>query len=140
MICGRVRGGDGAWSTVSCMAPSFRFGGGMGPRPRRALSRLGGAAVVTGYVEADGRAACRPAGLLPRQRNQNHNAERLPPGRMPPIDVMGDRRAMPPAISCKPFPNLRAGGEVALCVIFCDVRASHGLLAFLGAVRVWVVR
>src|SRR6266536_2079961 len=31
-----------AWSTVSCMVSSFRFGGGMGSRPRRAHSRLGG--------------------------------------------------------------------------------------------------
>ena len=35
-----------AWSTVSGMASSSRFGGGMGSRPRRAHSRLGGAAVV----------------------------------------------------------------------------------------------
>ena len=34
------------WFTVSCMASSSRFGGGMGSRPRRAHSRLGGAAVV----------------------------------------------------------------------------------------------
>jgi hypothetical protein len=40
-----------AWSTVSCMVSSFRFGGGMGSRPRRAHSRLGGAAVVTGSGE-----------------------------------------------------------------------------------------
>src|SRR5512146_2960989 len=32
------------WSTVTCMVSSFRFGGGTGSRPRRALSRLGGAA------------------------------------------------------------------------------------------------
>jgi hypothetical protein len=31
-----------AWSTVSCMVSSFRFGGGMGSRPRRGHSRLGG--------------------------------------------------------------------------------------------------
>ena len=35
-----------AWFTVSCMASSSRFGGGIGSRPRRAHSRLGGAAVV----------------------------------------------------------------------------------------------
>lgn len=40
-----------AWSTVSCMVSSFRFGGGMGSRPRRTHSRLGGAAVVTGSGE-----------------------------------------------------------------------------------------
>ena len=34
------------WFTVSCMASSSRFGGTMGSRPRRAHSRLGGAAVV----------------------------------------------------------------------------------------------
>ena len=34
------------WFTVSCMALSSRFGGGMGSRPRRAHSRLDGAAVV----------------------------------------------------------------------------------------------
>src|SRR4051794_961901 len=34
------------WFTVSCMASSSRFGGGMGSRPRRAHSRLDGAAVV----------------------------------------------------------------------------------------------
>src|SRR5437867_7739015 len=33
------------------MVSSFRFGGGMGSRPRRAHSRLGGAAVVTGSGE-----------------------------------------------------------------------------------------
>jgi hypothetical protein len=44
--------GQGAWHCtvhlvyVSCMASSSRFGGGMGSRPRRAHSRLGGAAVV----------------------------------------------------------------------------------------------
>jgi hypothetical protein len=33
---GLPRGGDGAWSTVSCMAPSLRFGGGwdLGPAAR----------------------------------------------------------------------------------------------------------
>ena len=38
---------------------------GMGSRPRRALSRLGGVAVVTGYVEADGRAPMMVPLMLP---------------------------------------------------------------------------
>ena len=40
-----------AWSTVSVMVLSSRLGGGTGSRPRRAHSRLGGAAVVTGSGE-----------------------------------------------------------------------------------------
>ena len=52
MMLARVRGtAPYAWSTVSCMVSSFRFGGGMGSRPRRAHSRLGGAAVGTGSGE-----------------------------------------------------------------------------------------
>jgi len=52
MTLARVRGtAPYAWSTVSCMVSSVRFGGGMGSRPRRAHSRLGGAAVVTGSGE-----------------------------------------------------------------------------------------
>jgi hypothetical protein len=52
MMVARVRGtAPYAWFTVSCMVSSFRFGGGMGSRPRRAHSRLGGAAVVTGSGE-----------------------------------------------------------------------------------------
>ena len=52
MMSARVRGTAlCAWSTVSCMVSSFRFGGGMRSRPRRAHSRLGGAAVVTGSGE-----------------------------------------------------------------------------------------
>jgi hypothetical protein len=43
MMSARARGtAPCAWSTVSCMVSSFRFGGGMGSRPRRAHSRLGG--------------------------------------------------------------------------------------------------
>jgi hypothetical protein len=36
MICARVRGGAGAWSTVSDVVSSFRFGGGwdLGPAGR----------------------------------------------------------------------------------------------------------
>ena len=45
MMPPRVRGtGPCAWSTVSYMVWAFRFGGGMGSRPRRTHSRLGGAA------------------------------------------------------------------------------------------------
>src|SRR5271165_5003310 len=52
MMSARVRGTAlCAWSTVSCMVSSFRFGGEMRSRPRRAHSRLGGAAVVTGSGE-----------------------------------------------------------------------------------------
>jgi hypothetical protein len=36
-----------AWSTVSYMVSFFRFGGGMGSRPRRVHSRIGGAAVAS---------------------------------------------------------------------------------------------
>jgi hypothetical protein len=47
MMSARARGtAPCAWSTVSCMVSSFRFGGWMRSRPRRAHSRLGGAAVV----------------------------------------------------------------------------------------------
>jgi hypothetical protein len=35
------------WSTVSYMVSFFRFGGGMGSRPRRVHSRIGGAAVAS---------------------------------------------------------------------------------------------
>jgi hypothetical protein len=46
VMAARARGtAPCAWFTVSCMASSSRFGGGMGSRPRRAHSRLGGAAV-----------------------------------------------------------------------------------------------
>lgn len=45
MMSAKVRGtAPCAWSRVSYMVSSFRFGGGMGSRPRPAHSRLGGAA------------------------------------------------------------------------------------------------
>ena len=50
MTPARARGGWAcAWSTVSVMVLSSRLGGGMGSRPRRAHSRLGGAAVLSGH-------------------------------------------------------------------------------------------
>jgi hypothetical protein len=68
--------GQDAWhSTVRlvygvCMVSSFRFGGGMGSRPRRAHSRLGGAAVVTdsGEVARTVRTAADHAALNGQKR------------------------------------------------------------------------
>jgi hypothetical protein len=52
-----VRGGGRRLVYRVLYGPVLPVWRGMGSRPRRALSRLGGVAVVTGYVEADGRAA-----------------------------------------------------------------------------------
>ena len=50
MTPARARGGWACgWFTVSVMVLSSRLGGGMGSRPRRAHSRLGGAAVLSGH-------------------------------------------------------------------------------------------
>src|SRR6185437_7542534 len=50
IMLARARGGWAcAWSTVSVMVLSSRLGGGTGSRPRRAHSRLGGAAALSGH-------------------------------------------------------------------------------------------
>jgi len=63
------------WFTVSCMASSSRFGGGMGSRPRRAHSRLDGAAVVLTHDRRAGSPSRGPQHLgrgrwpIPLRRN-----------------------------------------------------------------------